>query len=142
VLDPGPLVAQIDPDVLEPVLGRVSWLSPNSREAGLLTGTPEPAAAARAVERRAPGLVGLVVRDGARGCDVVLRGQSAEHVAAPAVAAADVVDTNGAGDVHVGAFVAALARGEDPMRAAAAANEAAAVAVTRFGPAAAPRRTA
>ncbi|MEP6759821.1 MAG: PfkB family carbohydrate kinase, partial [Sporichthyaceae bacterium] len=50
------------------------------------------------------------------------------------------VDTNGAGDVHVGAFLAALARGEDPVRAARSANEAAADAVTRLGPATAPYR--
>ncbi len=89
-----------------------------------------------AVFERAPSLSGLVVRDGARGCDVYSRDGSPEHVGSPTVVA---VDTNGAGDVHVGAFLAALARGEDPVRAARSANEAAAVAVTRLGPATAPR---
>jgi sugar/nucleoside kinase (ribokinase family) len=43
------------------------------------------------------------------------------------------VDTNGAGDVHVGAFVAALARGLDPVEAVAAANTAAAAWVSLPG---------
>ena len=37
-----------------------------------------------------------------------------------------VVNTNGAGDVHVGTFVAGLARGLDPVAAARDANAAAA----------------
>ena len=37
-----------------------------------------------------------------------------------------VVDTNGAGDVHVGTFLAAVARGLDPVAAASVANTAAA----------------
>ena len=36
------------------------------------------------------------------------------------------VDSNGAGDTHVGTFLAALLRGPDPIEAARAANEAAA----------------
>ena len=135
VLDPGPLVADIPAELLDEVLARVTWLSLSAREAALLTGETDAAAVARRVFERSPSLSGLVVRDGPRGCDVHSRDGSSEHVGAPAVVA---VDTNGAGDVHVGAFLAALARGEDPVRAARSANEAAAVAVTRLGPATAP----
>ena len=138
VLDPGPLVAEIPAEVLDAVLARVSWLSLNAREASLLTGAADPSAAARALFARAPTLAGVVVRDGPRGCSVYPSAADGEQVDAPAVEAADVVDTNGAGDVHVGAFVAGLARGEDPVSAARAANAAAAVAVTRLGPATAP----
>jgi sugar/nucleoside kinase (ribokinase family) len=137
VLDPGPLVADIAIEVLDAVLARLGWLSLNLREAALLTGSGDAEAAAGVLFERAPQLSALVIRDGARGCEVYVSPGEGEHVAAPVV---DVVDTNGAGDVHVGAFVAALARGESPSRAAGSANRAAAVAVTRLGPATAPRR--
>ena len=137
VLDPGPLVADIGADVLDAVLTRLSWLSLSAREATLLTGVSDAESIARRVFERAPSLSGLVVRDGPRGCDVHSRDGSPEHVGSPTVVA---VDTNGAGDVHVGAFLAALGRGEDAVRAARSANEAAAVSVTRLGPATAPTR--
>jgi sugar/nucleoside kinase (ribokinase family) len=50
------------------------------------------------------------------------------------------IDTNGAGDAHVGAFLAALSAGLAPDAAARHANAAAALAVTRDGPATAPTR--
>ena len=50
----------------------------------------------------------------------------------------DAVDTNGAGDTHAGVFIAALAHGADPLEAARRANAAAALSVTRPGPATAP----
>ncbi|HEX9518227.1 MAG TPA: PfkB family carbohydrate kinase, partial [Streptosporangiaceae bacterium] len=48
------------------------------------------------------------------------------------------VDTNGAGDTHSGAFIAALAAGAAEIAAARSANAAAALSVTRRGPATAP----
>ena len=135
VLDPGPLVADIPDELLDTVLARLTWLSLSAREAALLTGTTDAESVARRLFERSPMLSGLVVRDGPRGCDLYLRDEAPVHVDAPAV---EAIDTNGAGDVHVGAFIAALARGEDPVRAARSANEAAAVAVTRLGPATAP----
>jgi sugar/nucleoside kinase (ribokinase family) len=50
-----------------------------------------------------------------------------------------VIDTNGAGDTHGGVFIAALAA-DTPEAAARAANAAAALSVTRRGPATAPTR--
>jgi sugar/nucleoside kinase (ribokinase family) len=50
----------------------------------------------------------------------------------------DVLDTTGAGDTHTGTFIAALARGADALDAARTANAAAALSVTRRGPATAP----
>jgi sugar/nucleoside kinase (ribokinase family) len=61
------------------------------------------------------------------------------HIPAPAVTA---VDSTGAGDAHAGVFLAALADGLDPAAAARRANAAAALAVTRPGPATSPTRTA
>ena len=48
------------------------------------------------------------------------------------------LDSNGAGDTHTGAFIAALATGADARQAARRANAAAAFSVTRRGPATAP----
>ena len=50
----------------------------------------------------------------------------------------DAVDTNGAGDTHIGAFISALAKGAGPFEAARYANAAAAISVTRHGGASAP----
>jgi sugar/nucleoside kinase (ribokinase family) len=58
-------------------------------------------------------------------------------VPAPAVVA---VDTTGAGDAHAGVFLAGLAAGLPPGAAASRANAAAALVVTRPGPAVAPSR--
>jgi sugar/nucleoside kinase (ribokinase family) len=52
----------------------------------------------------------------------------------------DAVDTTGAGDAHSGVFLAALAEGLRPWRAAHRANAAAALSVTRAGPATGPTR--
>ncbi len=52
----------------------------------------------------------------------------------------DAVDTTGAGDAHAGVFLAELAAGHAPAIAARRANVAAALSVTRPGPATAPAR--
>ena len=50
----------------------------------------------------------------------------------------NAIDTNGAGDTHIGAFVSALSRGEEPLAAVRYANAAAAISVTRPGGSSAP----
>ena len=49
-----------------------------------------------------------------------------------------MVDTTGAGDAHVAAFLAFLSVGDDPLWAAWVANVAASLAVERAGPATGP----
>ena len=172
-VDPGPLVAQIPPDVLDPVLARCDWLSCNAREAALLTGVTAQEAAARLLTRTAR--ANVIVRTGPDGCFLATRppGRTATrvplpnpvpapnavpapgvepapdtssaqdapaspvHIPAPTVRA---VDTTGAGDAHAGVFLAALADGLAPADAARRANAAAALAVTRPGPATSPTR--
>lgn len=134
LLDPGPLVADLPAELLDPVLTRVDWWSGNEREALAATGAADAEAAARALTGRVR--CGVVVRRGASGCLLSLVGQGAvESVPGFAV---DAIDTNGAGDAHVGVFLAALASGFGPREAARRANAAAALAVTRRGPATAP----
>ena len=93
-------------------------------------------AAGRELSRQLPDGATVVVRDGARGC-VLIRDGQAERVPAPPV---EAVDTNGAGDAHCGVLAAELLRGADWPEAVRRANAAAALAVTRYGPATAPTR--
>lgn len=134
--DPGPLVGEIPAPVLEAVAARTDWWSAGAGEARVLTGSADPAAAARALAA-GRARAGAVVRTGADGCVVALTGGESVSIPAPAVTA---VDANGAGDAHVGAFLAGLAGGLDPEAAARRATIAAALAVTRRGPGTGPTR--
>ncbi|HEX5335451.1 MAG TPA: PfkB family carbohydrate kinase [Propionicimonas sp.] len=131
--DPGPLVASMPAEALAVVLARADWVSANAAEAAALTGRPDPVEAAGVLQARTRGRV--VVRCGPDGCVVALPG--ADPVVVPGVAA-EVVDLNGAGDAHAGAFIAQLAQGVEPLAAAAWGNAAAALAVEQVGPATAP----
>lgn len=162
--DPGPLVDRIPPAALAQVLHRADWLTCNGREAALLKASsmaPEDPGhrrprflqdhggrsghlaaeltelahtlAGQAVDSGRGG--GVIVRIGQAGCIVAPAGAAAVHIPGFQVRA---IDTNGAGDTHAGAFIAALAAGADPPEAARLANAAAAFSVTRPGPAAAP----
>ena len=132
--DPGPLVESIPADVLEAVLARVDWVTCNARESTLLTGQADPLKAARSLAQRA-GWQGVLVRTGPAGCLVSHRDR--DPVTVPGFRV-DVLDTNGAGDAHAGTFIAALAGGAGEVAATRAANAAAALSVTRRGPATAP----
>jgi sugar/nucleoside kinase (ribokinase family) len=152
-VDPGPLIADIPAAVLGPVLSRCDWWSSNQREAALLTGAADPAEAARLLIART-GRAGVIVRTGRSGCVLALRapgpGAAAGRDAAPGPGAVSLglipapavvaVDTTGAGDAHAGVFLAGLAAGLLPAAAASRANAAAALAVTRAGPAESPSR--
>jgi sugar/nucleoside kinase (ribokinase family) len=134
--DPGPLAASLPGDVLDPVLARADWVTCNARESALLTGTADPGGALRALAARLP-RAGVLVRVGPDGCLLGGRGVVAEHVPGFRV---EAVDTNGAGDAHAGAFLAALASGALPSEAVRRANAAAALSVTRRGPATGPSK--
>jgi sugar/nucleoside kinase (ribokinase family) len=137
--DPGPLVGSIPAAALGAVLGRADWLACNAREAAILTGSTDPRAAAAELAGRA-GAAGrhrVLLRTGPGGCLIARPGD--EVVAVPGFEVG-VVDTNGAGDAHSGAFIAALAAGAADTAAARSANAAAALSVTRRGPATAPTR--
>jgi sugar/nucleoside kinase (ribokinase family) len=136
VTDPGPLVGDVPAAVLDAVGAGTDWFVCNRDEARRLTGRPEPAAAASVLVARWA-RVGAVVRLGAGGCLVATGG---EVVAVPGHAV-EAVDTNGAGDAHTGVLIAALLAGAPPLRAAARADAAAALAVTHRGPTTTPTAT-
>ena len=145
LVDPGPLGADIPPDVLSLVADRADWLSCNLREALLLSGAADAWGAAAALRRtwRA-----VVIRLGPDGC-LIAPGSTVPDSGVPGSVAPDgielvpgfpveAIDTSGAGDAHTGAFLAGLAAGESPAEAALRANACAALAVTRRGSATAP----
>jgi sugar/nucleoside kinase (ribokinase family) len=134
LFDPGPIVREIADELLDAVFERVDWFSCNAREASLLTDSDDGEEAARILHgRMSHG--GVIVRVGADGCVVAESADHCETVAGFAVAS---VDTNGAGDCHVGAFAAQLALGRPALEAARWANAAAAMSVTKHGPATGP----
>lgn len=136
VFDPGPAADRIEPRLLAAACARSHWISANASEAAILTGE---SGADKAAEILASGVRsgggGAVVRCGADGCWIASAKRSVERIPGFAV---EAIDANGAGDAHVGSFIAALARGEDPMRAARLANASAALSTTGPGPATAP----
>ncbi|AKA25726.1 sugar kinase [Pseudomonas chlororaphis] len=134
VFDPGPLVDSPDSAAMRALLPRVDIWTSNSVEALRFTATTSIAEALRRLQALLSPQALLVVRDGPQGCWVSQHGLDT-HVPGFKVRA---VDSNGAGDAHAGVFVAALAQGLEPLQAARRANAAAALAVTRWGPATAP----
>jgi sugar/nucleoside kinase (ribokinase family) len=132
--DPGPLGHTLPDDVVDAVRRRVDWWSCNEREAELITNRTDPADAARDLRARLQ-LGSVVVRTGLSGCLVAQPGGEVLEVPGFPVA---VLDTTGAGDAHLGALIAGLAAGLDVQAATQRANVAAALTVTRPGPATSP----
>ncbi|MEV8608419.1 PfkB family carbohydrate kinase [Amycolatopsis sp. NPDC051373] len=124
LFDPGSLVSELDSRALSTLLSTVDTLSCNAREAESLDVT----ALAESTT--------VIVRDGPAGCTIHHGGETARIDGFPVTA----VDTNGAGDSHCGVLAAELLRGADLPNAARRANAAAAMSVTRHGPATAPTR--
>jgi sugar/nucleoside kinase (ribokinase family) len=137
VVDPGPMIAAIPYEILAGVLARASILTLNRREATSIACAAEVESQGRAILSRLKPDALLVLRDGADGCFLFGKDmpEQGRHVPAPHVRA---LDTTGAGDTHTGVLVAALASGLDAIAAARRANAAAAISVTRRGPATAP----
>jgi sugar/nucleoside kinase (ribokinase family) len=140
LVDPGPLGHEIPADTLAAVRQRADWWSCNLAEALAASGSSDAVEAARwlATTGRSSGSsMGVIVRLGADGCVILAAGDEPVHVPGFTV---DTVDSNGAGDTHVGAFLAALAAGQHPLAATRRANACAALSIARTGPATAPAR--
>lgn len=114
------------------LLKRIDYLTPNETEAELITGqkiasVEDAQLAAR--DLLASGVGTAVITLGSNGA-LVVTSEKSEHVPGQKV---QVVDTTGAGDAFNGAFAVALAEGKGLAEAAAFANVAAAIQVTRLG---------
>ncbi|MEE1745838.1 MULTISPECIES: carbohydrate kinase family protein [unclassified Streptomyces] len=103
-------------------------LLPNSDEARLLTGLPEPADAAAKLSLQAGR---VVVTLGEGGALLATAGAVTRRV--PAVHVRGAVDSTGAGDAFTGGFLAAYLAGADDASATAAGCRAGAEAVTTVG---------
>ncbi len=134
--DPAIRVTDIPEENLRRILDRADWTLCNETEATSLTGASSLDEAVRALATLT-GRRGVVVRHGASGCTVLVKGGGPVHVAGFSVV---VVDTNGAGDTHSGVFLAELALGTGVIEAAQRGNAAAAVAISVLGPATCPTR--
>ncbi|TMF78487.1 MAG: sugar kinase [Chloroflexi bacterium] len=128
VLDPGPLAADIETGRLASVMRRVDILTLNARELGALGGLNTVLGQVRPTAT-------VILRQGPDGATI--HGVESRPVSVPSVSV-KAVDTSGAGDVHVGASLAGLARGLGWANAVLLGNRAAAYAVSRPGPAAGP----
>ncbi|WP_062950772.1 PfkB family carbohydrate kinase [Brachybacterium sp. sponge] len=159
VVDPSPVIGEVDLESVHALLARADVWTTNEREARLLVDrldahTEAPArteaapAGANGIDPSPDGdlltlasrlcaLAGAVVllRAGARGA--VLAHPDREPLVLPPLPVT-AVDTNGAGDAHTGVLCARLAAGEPLEDAARRAGVAAAIAVTRHGPATSP----
>lgn len=125
ILNPAPAAAVLPAEVYT----LTDVLCPNEPEAELLLGeaVSDAAEAARTLRQRGCGAVVLTL--GKRGC-LISTADGERLIPAPA---ADAVDTTGAGDAFVGSLAVRLALGDSLDDAAAYANRAAALSVTRRG---------
>jgi sugar/nucleoside kinase (ribokinase family) len=143
VFDASPLLAEIPDCAWAMICSRASIWTLNAREAQLaLARLGDHTVADSDANKLAEALAELVpatvlVRDGARGTHLARAGAAPCHVPAHPARA---VDTNGAGDAHTGVLMAELASGADLLLATRRANVAAAISVTRHGPATGPTR--
>lgn len=140
VVDPAPVIGDVDLDAVRVLLARADVWTTNEREARILLrrlgsdadggdGADVAAALTTSTGRT------VVLRAGARGAFLARPGGDVLSCPAPEV---EAVDTNGAGDAHAGVMCARLAADEDLHTAVRRASVAAAIAVTRSGPATSP----
>ncbi len=115
--DPTSVVDQIDPEVIDWIRREAFVITVNEWEFEKL----QPRHDDRAL---------FVRRIGAEGSEMY---EAAELRHKAAGVPVEVVDTTGAGDVHTGALIAALAAGKNWSESLALANRAAAFCVTKFG---------
>jgi ribokinase len=126
----------LDPAPARPLsvelLKKVTWITPNETEAGLLlvaSNTPK-ADQQIADELLNSGVRHVILKLGSRGVLVAENHNSKIHVPAYRVTA---VDTTAAGDAFNGAFAVATMEGKPPVDAARFANAVAAISITRRG---------
>ncbi len=136
VLDPGATLDEVPGPVRDAVLRRTTVWTGNREESEALGGVDGIREAAEVIEAMLPEGAVVVVRDGPRGCLVREGGRTTFVAGYPQ----RPVDTNGAGDTHTGVLLAEHLAGLAWSDAAARANAAGALKVTRRGPDTAPDR--
>ena len=123
--DPGPLA--LDPVLVEQTFALSDVLTLNSDEAARWSGASRIEDAARDLAGRCRGTV--AIKAGERGCYLFADGSGRWHGGF----AVKVLDTTGAGDVFLGAFIRGYIDGWDPDSAAILANAAGAATAAKQG---------
>jgi ribokinase len=123
--DPGPLA--LDPGLVEATFALSDVLALNEAEAARWTGMNGPEDAAWDLAGRCRGMV--AVKSGERGCYIVAGGEGRWHKGFEV----QVLDTTGAGDVFLGAFMRGCLDGWDLDSAAILANAAGAATAAKQG---------
>lgn len=126
--DPGPLVGEIDPAILSEVLRKSTAIALNDEEASIVTGCPDPTEAASALIRQTDALV--LVKAGGRGCYAASSRHAGKWYPGFEV---PLVDTMGAGDSFLGAFMYAWMQKWNIETCVTFANAAGAVKTSKFG---------
>ncbi|USR78941.1 PfkB family carbohydrate kinase [Arcanobacterium pinnipediorum] len=135
--DPSPLVCQLPEKVFQPLIARASIVSCNLREAQHITGqTRAKDCASRLAELLRP-RAHAIVRAG-KEPTLISSADDPHSVISVPTFPVDAVDTNGAGDTHAGVVLSSIAQGLSLEQSVRRANAAAAISVTRSGPASAP----
>jgi len=117
-----------EPSALRELLSRADYVLPNEHEARILTGEgDDPEVMVRRL--RELGATNCVIKLGDQGCYVAAEGFEGRVPPCPC----RCVDTTGAGDSFVGAFLYALTRGWDIRRCARFANAAGSITVEHTG---------
>lgn len=142
LFDPSPIIGQVDDGTFRTLVEYHPIWSCNEREALLVAerlglSAHEDGFRGLAMKMADALESSLVIRVGKEGAWLAGPGGEAELIAGFPVHA---VDTNGAGDCHAGVLCAELCGGVDLKEAIRFANAAAAIAVTRRGPATCPTR--
>ena len=120
VLNPAP-AAEVPAEIIQ----KVTWLTPNEHEAGLIFGEDKTAE-----EMLLQYPEKLVITQGSRGVSVGLKDGRVLNVP---VRPAKVADTTGAGDTMNGAFCVRIAMGDSVEEALRYANTAASLSTEKFG---------
>jgi sugar/nucleoside kinase (ribokinase family) len=110
------------------LLADVDIIFPNQDEAELLSGSRDPAVAARILHDMGPEIV--VITLGAEGCYLSSNNRQDYF---PAIPVAQVVDTNGAGDAFCAGFLAGQIFGLNTIESAKMGNAAASIIIRQIG---------
>lgn len=127
ILNPAPAC-----DLSDEILGRISIITPNEKEAALLTGESvhdETSARRAAGLLHDKGIRTVIITLGKQGA-LLFHEEQFELVKSPEV---EAIDTTAAGDIFNGALAVAIAEGKPMKHAVQFACRAAAISVTRLG---------
>jgi sugar/nucleoside kinase (ribokinase family) len=114
--------------IFSSILPRTGLLVANEREACGLTETSSAEEALDALENHVPG---VMITCGEKGSWTFFEGE--RFFTHAHVGTAEVVDTTGAGDVYLGAFLAGISMGHSPRRAASGATRMASLVISKHG---------